>query len=65
MQKTEIQGIVKESEGVLLNVDTSALASYKKKKMRENNINKLEAEVSDIKSMLHEVMVLLKGFKND
>lgn len=65
MQKTEIQGIVKESEGVLLNVDTSALASYKKKKLREANINKLEAEVSDIKSMLHEVMVLLKGNKNE
>lgn len=65
MQKTEIQGIVKESEGVLLNVDNSALASYRKKKLREANINKLEAEICDIKSMLNEVMVLLKGNKNE
>jgi hypothetical protein len=65
MQKTEIQGIVKESEGVLLNVDNSALASYRKKKLREENINKLEAEICDIKSMLHEVMTLLKGAKNE
>ena len=61
MQKTNVPGIVKASEGVLLNVDAESLANYKKRKLKEQKINRLEEEVVEIKSMLTEVMSILKG----
>ena len=61
MQKTEIKGIVKAGEGVLLNVDAESLANYKKRKLKELKINRLEEEVGELKSMLTEVMTILMG----
>lgn len=61
MQKTEIKGIVKAREGVLLNVDAESLANYKKRKLKEQKINRLEEEVGELKAMITEVMTILKG----
>lgn len=67
MKKTEIPGIYKASEGVLINKDIEALQKYKKRReiMRrtEHQINNLEQKVSKIdklESDLEEIKSLLK-----
>jgi hypothetical protein len=67
MKKTEIPGVYKVQEGILVNRDTDALIKYKKKrdaKRRvENQINTLEQKVSKIdklESDLEEIKSLLK-----
>ena len=41
-QKTEVSGIYKVRDGILINKDNEALQAYKRKKLRENNINEIE-----------------------
>ena len=67
MKKTEVPGIYKVSEGILVNRDTEALMKYKKKResMRrtEQQINTLEQKVSKIDKLetdLEEIKSLLK-----
>jgi hypothetical protein len=67
MKKTEIPGIYKVSEGVLVNKDNEALQKYKKRRdvMRrtERQINTLEEKVSKIDKLetdLEEIKSLLK-----
>lgn len=67
MRKTEIPGVYKVEEGVLVNNDAEALIKYKKKRdvMRrtERQINTLEQKVSKIdklESDLEEIKSLLK-----
>ena len=59
--KTDVPGIYKEREGVLINTDSEALRAYKLQKKQRNRQNELEEEVSTIKSDLHEIKELLKG----
>ena len=62
--KTDVEGLVKDSEsGAILNVDNAKLAAYKKQKafMDEKNkdserLNRLEHDLSDIKSMLQALL---------
>lgn len=56
MKKTEIPGIYKVSEGVLINKDNEALKAYKLRKQKEARIDKLEDDVSEIKAMLKELL---------
>jgi len=67
MKKTEIPGIYKVSEGVLVNKDNEALQKYKKRRdaMRrtDRQINILEEKVSKIDKLendLEEIKSLLK-----
>lgn len=67
MKKTEIPGVYKVEEGILVNNDSEALVKYKKKRdvMRrtERQINTLEQKVSKIdklESDLEEIKSLLK-----
>jgi len=67
MKKTEIPGIYKVSEGILVNRDNEALQKYKNRRdaMRrtERQINTLEEKVSKIdklESDLEEIKSLLK-----
>ena len=67
MKKTEIPGVYKVSEGVLVNKDNEALQKYKNRRdaMRrtERQINTLEEKVSKIdklESDLEEIKSLLK-----
>lgn len=67
MKKTEIPGIYKVAEGILVNKDTEALQKYKKRRdnMRrtEQQINTLEQKVSKIDKLendLEEIKSLLK-----
>jgi hypothetical protein len=67
MKKTEIPGIYKVSEGVLVNKDNEALQKYRKRRdnarRTEKQINTLEEKVSKIDKLendLEEIKSLLK-----
>jgi hypothetical protein len=67
MKKTEIPGVYKVAEGILVNRDTEALQKYKKKReikrRTEQQINTLEQKMSKIdklESDLEEIKSLLK-----
>lgn len=61
--KTEIPGVYKVSEGVLINKDNEALMNYKKRKkaLREKDmkINNLESKVDTISKELEQIKELL------
>jgi len=67
MKKTEIPGVYKVQEGILVNKDIEALEKYKRrrdaKRRTERQINTLEQKVSKIdklESDLEEIKSLLK-----
>lgn len=60
MKKTEVPGIYKIKEGVLINNDTNALAAYKKRKKNINKLKELENELSEMRSDIQEIKKLLK-----
>ena len=59
--KTEVPGIYKVREGVLINTDNKAVAAYKNKKRREQNIDKMQEDIHLLKNDLQEIKDLLKG----
>lgn len=61
MQKTEIPGIYKVSEGVLINKDNDALKAYKKRKMQVTKIDVMESDLQSLKNDIEEIKNLLKG----
>ena len=61
LQKTDIPGIMKDGEGVLLNVDNKALYGYKQGKLREGKINTIEQELTELRNDMQEIKQLLKG----
>lgn len=63
-QKTEVPGIYKVEEGVLINKDDLALQAYKNRKNRERRLNKVEEELSLLKDDVSEIKDLIKGFLN-
>jgi DNA-binding transcriptional regulator YhcF (GntR family) len=60
-QKTEISGIVKAGEGVLLNTDNESLNSYKLRKEKEKKLKRFELDLNSLKSDMEEIKNLLKG----
>jgi hypothetical protein len=59
MMKTEIPGIYKEEDGILVNKDNAALARYKERKMKMQKmdsvgqrLDKLEDDINTIKQLL-------------
>ena len=61
MKKTEIPGIYKVSEGVLINRDNEALAVYKKMKQKNNTISEMQTDIQSLKNDMAEIKELLKG----
>lgn len=61
MEKTEVNGIYKKSEGVFINTDNDALIAYKKRKQQAEKLHILEQDVNEMKSDLKEIKDLLKG----
>lgn len=59
--KTEVPGFYKQSEGVVVNKDNTALKAYKLNKMKNDRINNMEDKVSKIESDISEIKELLKG----
>jgi hypothetical protein len=60
-QKTEVSGIYKVREGVLINKDNEALKIYKNKKARERRIDDIQSDVLSLKDDIAEIKQLLKG----
>ena len=59
--KTEIPGIYKVRNGILINTDNQALASYKNKKKREQRIDEMQNDIQYLKNDLKEIKELLRG----
>lgn len=64
MQKTEVPGIYKQSEGVLVNADNEALKRYKKKRdlllSEKTRINNIEQQVINLTDSVEEIKLLLR-----
>lgn len=59
--KTNVPGIYKVSEGVLINTDNTSLSAYKNKKRREVMIDDMRNDMQTMKEELQEIKDLLKG----
>lgn len=64
MFKTEIPGIYKANDGILINKDNDALKKYKTRrdvlKAKDNKINTLEEKVDSLSNDIEEIKNLLK-----
>lgn len=62
--KTEIPGVYKVSEGILINKDNESLMKYKKRKELFNKKNKkidsLENKINSLTADMEEIKTLLK-----
>lgn len=59
-RKTEIPGIYKRSEGVLINKDNDALAAYKKRRLKEKRLETISDEVASLKEDIEDIKSLLQ-----
>lgn len=59
--KTEVPGIYKVRDGVLINTDNSSLAAYKNKKKRDKRVDEMQEDIQTLKNDLQEIKDLLKG----
>jgi hypothetical protein len=60
-QKTEVPGIYKVTDGILINKDADALKLYKNKKQRERRIDEIQNDVASLKDDIQEIKQLLRG----
>lgn len=64
MQKTEVQGIYKLTEGILINKDNDALLKYKKRreilKNKDSKMISLETKVDVLTKDMEEIKLLLR-----
>ena len=60
-KKTEVPGIYKVSEGVLINKDNLALQAYKARKQKDIKMRNMEEELSELKQDMKEIKELLRG----
>jgi peptidoglycan hydrolase CwlO-like protein len=60
-QKTEIPGLYKVSEGIIINKDNDALATYKKRKLREHKLDSMQEEMTSLKNDINEIKELLRS----
>lgn len=59
--KTEVPGMYKVREGIVINKDKNALKMYKKQKAKMKRIDTIEEEMGNIKDSLNEIKEMLKG----
>ena len=59
--KTEVNGIYKVGEGVLINKYNDCLKAYKARKEKEEKIKELEKDLKSIKSDMEMIKELLRG----
>lgn len=60
-QKTDVPGVYKVTEGVLINKDNDALKAYKLKKQKDRKINEIEEVVVSLRDDINEIKQILKG----
>jgi hypothetical protein len=58
---TDVPGIFKTSEGVLINKDNDAFKAYKIRRSKEAKFNIIESDMEQIKTDMHEIKELLRG----
>ncbi len=65
MKKTEIPGIYKESQGILINRDSDSLQKYRERremrKKKEEQINTLTESVERLTKDMEEIKSILKS----
>lgn len=64
IKKTEVPGIYKVCDGILINKDNEALSAYKRRKNREKNINdigNIKEELSNLRTDIAEIKDLLRS----
>jgi hypothetical protein len=59
MEKTKYEGIYKQKEGVLLNMDNEALKAYKARKEKDRKTVSIEKDVEMLKTSMEEIKDLL------
>jgi peptidoglycan hydrolase CwlO-like protein len=60
-RKTDRPGIYRTAEGFLINKDNDALAAYKKRKKKEQAIEKFQDQINELRSDINEIKDLLRG----
>lgn len=60
-QKTNVPGFYKVDESLVINKDNEGLKAYKKRKIKEAKLNRLQHELNYLKEDLKEIKELLKG----
>jgi hypothetical protein len=60
-QRTEVPGIFKEREGVLINRDNEGLMAYKIRMEKAREAKSLREDVTELKKDMQEIKDLLKG----
>ena len=59
MIKTPVEGIVKDENGALLNIDNASLESYKKRKQLNRTVIELQERVDSMETKLDQIINLL------
>jgi hypothetical protein len=60
-RKTDKPGIYRTAEGFLINKDNEALAAYKKRKRKEQAVDKIQEQINELRSDISEIKDLLRG----
>ena len=61
LTKTEVPGIYKERDGVLINKDEDGLRAYKQRKLQSQKFKTFEDDLNELKGDMAEIKALLKG----
>lgn len=59
LAKTDVSGIYKERDGVLINKDNEALRAYKMSKLQHKKTKLFEAEFESLKEDMKEIKQML------
>lgn len=60
-RKTDVPGIYKVCEGVLINKDDESLRSYKMRKEKERKMQQLQEDFYSLREDIDEIKSILKG----
>ena len=60
-KRTDSPGLYRTPEGFLINKDNDALAAYKKRKRKEQAVDKLQEQITELRTDINEIKDLLKG----
>ena len=61
LSKTDVPGIYKERDGILINKDDEGLIAYKQKKIQSKKLKNFESDLATLKNDMAEIKALLKG----
>jgi DNA-binding transcriptional regulator YhcF (GntR family) len=60
-KKTQVPGIYKVTEGVLINKDNDALKAYKARKEKERKVSSMIDDMDNLKRDMQEIKEILRG----